>query len=275
MFAELTPLSVATVALLMGTAVLVGFGKTAVSGVGMITVAIFAAVLPSRASTGVLLPLLLVGDVFAVGAYRAHADWRTLVRLIPAVAVGIVLGVVFVSRVDDTVMRRTIGVVVLLLLGMHIVTQRRKQAKATVAVTNAAAVNAADGPGGAAASAPAQHRAHPVASWGYGSMSGFTTMVANAGGTAMSLYLLSARFSVLGFLGTTAWFFFLINLFKVPFSVALGLITPASLKLDLLLAPAVVVGALIGRRVIRNIRQDVFEKLVLATTLLAGLNLLR
>jgi uncharacterized membrane protein YfcA len=115
----------------------------------------------------------------------------------------------------------------------------------------------------------------PLVTWGYGSMSGFTTMVANAGGPAMSLYLLTARFSVLGFMGTTSWFFFAINLLKVPFSVGLGLITRTSLLLDLTLAPAVLIGAWIGRRVLRRIDQKLFERLVLVTTLLAGVNLLR
>ena len=95
-------------ALLAVAAVLVGFAKTAVGGVAAISVAVFAAVLPARESTGVLLPLLLVGDVVAVRSYREHAHWGTLLRLLPAVVVGVLVGVVFVDRVDDTVMRRTI-----------------------------------------------------------------------------------------------------------------------------------------------------------------------
>jgi uncharacterized membrane protein YfcA len=100
-------------------------------------------------------------------------------------------------------------------------------------------------------------------------------MVANAGGPAMSLYLLNARYSVLGFLGTTSWFFFVINMVKVPFSLGLQLITPATLHLDLLLAPAVLVGAWLGRVVITRVPQQVFETLVLVTAMLSGLNLLR
>ncbi len=255
MFADLAPLGWGSLTLLAVAALLAGFAKTAVGGVGLISVATFAAVLPSRVSTGVLLPLLILGDLVAVRAYRAHADWATLARLVPAVGVGVLLGVAFVSRVDDTVMRRAIGGVLLALLALQVAGRRRSRPAEPVAESG---------------------RPTPWwTRWGFGSMSGFTTMVANAGGPAMSLYLLAARFSVLGFLGTTSWFFFVINVLKVPFSVGLGLITPASLRLDLALGPAVLLGAWIGRRVIGRVEQRLFETLVLATTLLAGLNLLR
>jgi hypothetical protein len=181
-------------------------------------------------------------------------DWGTLIRLIPALAVGMVAGVVFIARVDDQVMRRAIGVVLVLLVLLSLVARRRAPRidAGTVIV-----------------------RPRRLASWGYGSLSGFTTMVANAGGPAMSLYLLSARFSVLGFLGTTSWLFFVINILKVPFSVGLGLMTRTSLLLDLCLVPAVLAGTWVGRRAIGRIDQLTFERLVLGTTLLSGLNLLR
>lgn len=251
-FGDLGTLGVATLLLLGLGALLFGFSKTAVGGVGLISVAIFAAVLPSRVSTGVVLPLLLVGDVVAVRAYHAHADWRALLRLIPAVAVGVGFGALFVATVDDAVMRRAIGAVLVGLVALHLAMRRRSRG-----------VDPSERP-----------TPHPVASWGFGSLAGFTTTVANAGGPAMHLYLLNARYSVLGFLGTTSWFFFVINMLKVPFSAGLGLITPSTLALDLLLAPAVLLGTWLGRVAIPHIKQELFERLVLLTTALAGLNLL-
>ncbi len=250
---QLGQIGVGTWALLLVGAVLIGFAKTAIGGMALVSVAIFAAVLPSRLSTGVVLVLLLVGDVVAVRTYHAHADWRALLRLIPAVVVGVGLGVLFIAQVDDTLMRKAIGAVLVLLVGLHVLMRRRQSATAAAPVRTP----------------------HPVAAWGFGSLAGFTTMVANAGGPAMSLYLLSARYSVLGFLGTTSWFFFVINMVKVPFSAGLHLITLDTLRLNLLLAPAVLLGASIGRRVITRVRQETFETLVLATALLSGLNLLR
>lgn len=238
--------------LLAVAALLVGFAKTSIGGVASISVAVFAAVLPARDSTGALLPLLLVGDVVAVRAYRAHADWPTLLRLFPAVVVGVLAGAVFVGRVDDTVMRRTIGVILLALVAVHLwlrLRQRRGR--------------------------PAAGAHGRVATGAYGTLAGFTTMVANAGGAVMSLYLLSAGASVLGFLGTTAWFFLLVNLLKVPFSVGLGLVTPTSLVLDATLVPFVLVGTYVGRRVIARIDHARFEALVLLVIVLSSLPLVR
>lgn len=237
---------------LAAAAVLVGFAKTAVGGVGAISVAVFAAVLPAKESTGALLPLLLVGDLVAVRAYRAHADWVTLLRLVPSVAAGVVVGAVFVARVDDTTMRRTIGAVLLTLVAVHL-WQRR---------------------GGATLTSPSTARRH-LRALVFGVLAGFTTMVANAGGAVMSLYLLSAGLGMLGFLGTTAWFFFAVNAFKVPFSMQLGLISRESLVMDAALLPAVLVGAYLGRVGVKRIDERQFERLVLAFTLVSSLNLLR
>jgi len=244
-------MTLTTFALLGVAALLVGFAKTAIGGVASISVAVFAAVLPARESTGVLLPLLMVGDVVAVASYRAHADWRVLVRLFPSVGVGIVAGTVFVAHVDDDVMRRTIGAVLVVLVGVHLWTRRRPAPPA----------------------ASTRLRRHALAA-AFGLLAGFTTMVANAGGPVMSMYLLAARFPVHQFLGTAAWFFLAVNVAKVPFSVGLGLITVPSLTLDLVLAPAVVVGALVGRRVARHIAQGLFDRLVLVLTVVSSVYLL-
>jgi uncharacterized membrane protein YfcA len=237
---------------LLVAAVSVGFAKTAIGGFGAIAVAIFASVLPARESTGALLPLLLVGDLMAVAAYRAHADWRILLRLLPSVLVGVLLGTLFVARVDDDVMRRTIGAVLIVLVGLHVWTRRRPT---PIAV-------------------PTPLRRHALAAL-FGLLAGFTTMVANAGGSVMSLYLLTTGLTMLGFLGTGAMFFFVVNAAKVPFSVGLGLITWSSLRLDALLAPAVLLGAWLGRRTIHRIDEALFERLVLVFTVVSALNLLR
>lgn len=266
--------SLAELALLLLAAALVGFAKTAIGGVASISVAIFAAVLPARESTGSLLPLLILGDLFALSAYRSHVDVRTLLRLVPTVVVGIAAGAYFVSRVDDLVMRRTIGVVLLGLVGVNLWTRARRAvatvpagaADAGTAAPVAPAVPAADGP------SPLRRRAAAAV---YGSLTGFTTMVANAGGPVMSLYMLATRMPMLAFLGTGAWLFAVFNLVKVPFMVGLGLLTPGSLVLDAALAPALFVGALVGRRVIRRIDQAMFERVVLVVTVLSSLNLVR
>jgi uncharacterized membrane protein YfcA len=205
--------------LLAVAAVIVGLGKTAVPGATTIAVAIFAAVLPARQSTGTLLLLLIVADVFAVLAYRRHADWRALLRLAPAVIVGLGLGVVFLAFADDAGVKRVIGVILLVVIAITLL--RRRMAPAV-----------------------------------------------------MSMYVLAARFSVKQFLGTAAWFFALVNLSKVPFSIGLGLITVPGVLLDLVLVPLVIAGALGGRWIADRIDQALFERLVIVFTIVGAVYLL-
>ncbi|WP_406471382.1 sulfite exporter TauE/SafE family protein [Streptomyces sp. NBC_01615] len=241
-------------AALAAAALLVGFSKTAVSGANTVSLAIFAAVLPARASTGVLLPILIVGDVLAVLTYRRHAHWPTLWRLFPAVAAGVVLGTLFLVWADDGVVRTSIGAILLL---MAAVTMWRRRAAAQD-----------DEPDSVAS------RSGRIKARSYGVLGGFTTMVANAGGPVMSMYLLSAGFRKLGFLGTSAFFFLIVNVSKVPFSVGLGLIDGHSLLLDAALAAFVVPGAFIGKWAVNRINQLLFERLVIAATVVGGVQLL-
>ncbi|MGW7074791.1 sulfite exporter TauE/SafE family protein [Streptomyces sp. NPDC054866] len=240
-------------AALAAAAVLVGFSKTAVSGANTVSLAVFAAVLPARESTGVLLPILIAGDVLAVLTYRRHAHWPTLWRLFPAVAGGVVVGTVFLMWADDAVVRTSIGAILLMMAAVTL-WRRRVPADET---------EASHPSRGSRLKAPS-----------YGVLGGFTTMVANAGGPVMSMYLLSAGFQKLGFLGTSAWFFLIVNTSKVPFSVGLGLIDAHSLLLDAALVLFVVPGALIGKAAVHRINQRLFERLVIGATVLGGLQLL-
>ncbi|AZM74250.1 sulfite exporter TauE/SafE family protein [Streptomyces sp. KPB2] len=235
-------------------ALLVGFSKTAVSGANTVSLAIFAAVLPARASTGILLPVLIAGDVLAVLTYRRHAHWPTLWRLFPAVGVGVVVGTLFLVWADDAVVRTSIGVILLFMAGVTV--WRRRQADAAGRPDEVAS------------------RTGRAKARSYGVLGGFTTMVANAGGPVMSMYLLSAGFRKLGFLGTSAFFFLIVNVSKLPFSAGLGLIDGHSLLLDAVLVVFVVPGALLGKWAVNRINQRLFERLVIAATVVGGLQLL-
>ncbi|MEU6673540.1 sulfite exporter TauE/SafE family protein [Streptomyces sp. NPDC046925] len=249
-------------AVLAAATLLVGFSKTAVSGANTVSLAVFAAVLPARDSTGVLLPILIAGDVLAVLTYRRHAHWPTLWRLFPAVAGGVVVGTVFLMWADDAAVRTSIGAILLL---MAAVTLWRRRAAAEEA-------EASGSSGSSGSSRPS--RGARLKAPSYGVLGGFTTMVANAGGPVMSMYLLSAGFRKLSFLGTSAWFFLIVNTSKVPFSVGLGLIDWHSLLLDAALVLFVVPGALIGKAAVHRINQRLFEQLVIGATILGGLQLL-
>jgi uncharacterized membrane protein YfcA len=233
-------------------AFLVGLSKTGVAGLGVLSVALFALILPARESVGVVLVVLLCADVVAVTAYRREASWRHLLRLFPWAAAGIVLGYLVVGRIDDTQVRRLIGAILLAITVVHVLRRARGNA----------AVQPAD---------------RPRSIWFaplVGMTAGFTTMVANAAGPIMILYLLAMGLPKLEFIGTSAWFFFAANLFKVPFSYSLGLIDVGSLGIDLPLIPFAVVGALFGRVIVRYIDQRVFEVLALLLTVVAAVRLL-
>lgn len=244
---ELDPAQWLTVVLAL---LLVGAAKTSFSGLGVVAVALFALALPARESTGALLPLLLLGDVLAVLLYRRHADWRRLGRLLPWVAGGVALGALVLGRVDDVQVRRLIGLTLLVVLATALVQRRLRRA--------------------------AEH-VPPEARWlvpVVGVLAGALTMVANAAGPLMSLYLLAAGLPVLSFLGTSAWFFLVVNAFKLPFSVGLGLITGPSLVLAVLTSPAVLIGAHLGRVLVGRVDQVRFERITLALTFGAAVRLL-
>ena len=247
---DLATLSVAAWLVLVVGAFVIGFSKTAIGGLVMVAVALFAAVLPARWSTGVALLLLIVGDLFAIRAYTRYADWKVLRGLAPWVAVGIVGGALFLRFAGDTAVKRTIGAILVVLVLVSIVRKLRSTAADEVAPPST-----------------------PLEA-GAGIGSGFMSMVANAG-SLIYLYLLRLRLPMLTFLGTGAWYFFVVNLVKVPISFGLGLITSTTLVMTLVLSPAVAVGAVVGRFAVKKLTLAAFEWIVLVVTLVASLNLLR
>lgn len=227
-----------------------GLSKTGIIGLGILPVALFANVLPARESTGALLPLLLCGDIFGVVYFRKHASWPHLWRLFPWVIAGVIAGYFTLGQVNNRQVQRMIGVILLAMLALNWWRGRQK--------------------GDLAARLP--HSAWFAATIGI--LAGFATMMANAAGPVMIIYLLALGLPKLVFLGTAAWFFMLVNVFKVPLSVNLGLITPASLVMDGILLFALVPGALLGPRILQHINQRAFENMVLILTLAGVVRLL-
>jgi uncharacterized protein len=228
-------------------ALLVGFSKTGISGLGMLFVVMFAQLMPAKQATGVVLPLLCFGDLIAVLSYRQHAQWRHVWRLFPWTAAGVIAGWLAMNHIDERQARYLIGGIVLSLVGVHLFRRAR---------------------GGGH---EAEHGVWfpPI----IGILAGFTTLVANAAGPLMAIYLLAMRLPKMEYVGTAAVFFFLMNLFKVPFMVELGLINRSSLGLNLALAPAVFVGAMVGRKLLPKINQRIFENLALTLAVIAAIDL--
>lgn len=237
--------------LLFAGAFVVGLSKTGIAGLSILFVGLLANVMPARQSTGVILPMLILGDVAGVLLYRRHTEWRHLWKLFPWTAAGVVAGWLALGRIDDSQTKRLVGAILALMIAVHY-WRKFRAAKVEAEVAHAPAWIAA----------------------GTGLLAGFTTLVANAAGSVMTIYLLAMRLPKLGFLGTNAVFFLLLNWFKVPFMVNLGLINRESLALNLKLAPAVVAGCLLGRFAADRMNQRVFETTALVLTAVAALKLL-
>jgi len=233
-------------------AFLVGLSKTGIPGLGILNVAIFTLVFPARESVGLVLVILICGDIVAVSTYRRDASWPHLLRLFPWAAAGVILGYFALGRVDDIQMRHLIGVILLSLVVFQYLRSRRP------ALPDSGAQ-------------PPPPWLAPIA----GITAGFTTMVANAAGPVMVLYLLAMRLPKIVFVGTAAWYFLVLNVFKVPFSASLGLINPASLSVALLLGPFAMIGALVGRPIVERLNQRLFELTTLALTFGAALLMVR
>ncbi|MDF2440791.1 MAG: uncharacterized protein JWN98_1775 [Abditibacteriota bacterium] len=222
--------------------------------------AVFATIVPAKLSSGLVLPILIAADIVAVLAYRRHAVWSHLWGLFPWAALGIGTGYAYFrltqnqsAQTQDAQMSKLIGLILITMVGVHL--WRKWRAKANQ--------EAAD----EVPSSPAF-----VASTGI--FGGFTTLVANAAGPVMTLYLLSMRLPKMEFLGTGAWYFFLLNCFKVPFMANLGLVNARSLALDLPLMATAMGGALFGRKLLPYINQQLFESMALGFTVLASIKLL-
>lgn len=235
-----------TIAALAGLGL--GISKSGFGGMAMIGILLMAQIIPARESTGVILPMLILADVFAVRAFHHHAVWRVLWRIMPAAVAGVILGWVAMPLIPASMFAPVIGWIVTALLALMILQKCSSRLQKIAAE-------------------------HPAIAWPLGVMAGFTTMVANAAGAVMTIYLLACRLPKYEFVGTAAWFFFLINVFKIPFSASLGLITPRTLLFNATLAPAVIAGVFLGRYLLGKINQRAFEWLLIAMALAGSLRL--
>ena len=242
---ELTPFAWASIAV---GAFFVGAAKTGVVGGGIVAVPLMALAFPAKASTGLLLPILSTGDILAVILYRYHARWGDIARLLPCTLIGIAGGVVFMNHVTDAQLTPFIGALVLVMLTASLLMQQFAK--------------------------NADVSGHPAFAWAMGILAGFATMTANAAGPVMAVYLLARGFDKTKFVGTCAWFFFIVNLCKMPFSAGLGLITRESLTINALMIPVVFAGGFAGYYAIRVMSQKFFTVMVRVLATLAAIRLL-
>src|SRR5262245_55768167 len=225
-------------------AFLLGVGKTGAPGVGTLTAPLMVLTVGNaKLSPAWTAPILIVADIFAVAYWRRHADAKALFSLVPWVAVGMAAGG-FALGFSEQVVRRIVAAIVWTMIGVNIV----RRLKSDVQVEGYAPV--------------------------YGVAAGFATTVATSSGPVMSVYLLTKRLPKERFVATGAWFFFAVNVAKLPIYAIHRLFSPASLVFGAIMVPPVVCGAVVGLWLVRRIPQRAFELLILALTAFSSLFLL-
>ena len=229
--------------------IMVGVAKTGIPGVGVLIVPLMAMVLPTGASIGFVLGILMIGDLFAIIYHRRNAEWRYMLHLLPAAVAGIVTGYFLLGTIDERQLRTMIGVITLVMLAVNYWRERDRTEETKV----------------------------PTQWWfaaGIGFIAGIISMMANAAGPIMLIYLLAMRLPKIEFVGTGAWFFFIVNWIKVPFSAHLALMTPETIKVNLIMVPFVAAGAVLGIFLLHRVPQKAFNAIVEILAVVAAVKLM-
>lgn len=216
---------------------LVGISKTGVPGAGVLAVPLLASVMPAKESTGFLLPILIAADLFAIVYWRRNVDWRKLARLLPWTLTGVVFGFIGLRYISSRQLMPVIGLIVLVMISLNWWRNSRP---------------------GEAPALPTSHWFAAVT----GILAGTTSMMANAAGPIMVIYMIAMKMEKKELIGTTAWFFFILNLSKTPFSGRLELITFTSLKTNLALLPCILAGGIIGILLVHRLPQRLFNRIL-------------
>jgi uncharacterized protein len=225
--------------------ILIGMSKSGLTGAGLMVVPIMAGIFGGKVSVGVLLPMLIVADIFAVIYYNRHANWRYVFMALPWAIAGVIIGTLFGKNINDAQFSAVLAIIII--VGIILMLWQDIQLK-NIAIPD---------------------------KWWFaailGLAGGFTTMVGNAAGPVMSLYLLSMRLPKNNFIGTAAWFFFIINLIKVPFHVfAWETISIHTLKIDMLVIPAIIIGIVSGIRIVKLFPEKAYRYFIIISTVVSA-----
>lgn len=225
----------------------IGMSKTGLAGAGMLVVPIMASVFGAKESTGIVLPMLVMADIFGVSYYNRHAEIRYLIKLAPSTVLGVAVGIWVGDVIEGDQFTILLAIVILFGVGITI---WQEVTRSKLIVHNLFFASIA------------------------GSLGGFTTMIGNAAGPVMSIYFLSMGLPKNNFIGTSAWFFFLVNVFKVPFHITIwNTITWDTFQFNLLMLPLIIVGALVGIKIVKLIPEKPYRIFILVTIVLASLKL--
>lgn len=228
---------------LWGCAIIIGMSKTGIQGITTLAIPILALLFGGKPSTGIILPMLCMADLAAVTYYRRSAQWKYILRLLPSAIAGFFVALAVDRVVPASQFNRLMALCILASLAVMLRPGQQSPGRTT-------------------------------SRWWYGPLfglaGGFTTMIGNAAGPVMSVYLLSVRLPKYAFVGTSAWFFLIVNYLKIPLQVfAWHNITAQTVLLDLFLLPGILLGAWLGILLVRRLPEHGYRKMIVSLTVLS------
>lgn len=229
-------------------AFVMGVSKSGIKGIAIITVTLMALSFGAKESTGLIVPLLIVGDIFAVIYYNRHTQWKYIFRFLPWMMLGVLIGVAVGKDLDEQTFKFGMAFIILASVLMMYWWDRKKSKKAPTHFAFAGSI---------------------------GVMAGITTMIGNLSGAFSNIFFLAMRLPKNEFIGTAAWLFFIINIFKLPFHIFVWeTITPETLLINLKLVPGILIGLFVGVRLVKIIKDDFYRKMILVLTALGAILIL-
>jgi uncharacterized protein len=234
-----------SIAIIIATALLIGMAKTGVHGAGMLSVPLLAIVFGGKSSSGLMLPILVIADVLGVWYYHRHASFKHLKILFPWAALGVIAG----SWAGDYIPEETFRIIMAVTIFSSLIAMIWLEL-------------------GGKEKIPDNIYFGILA----GFLAGFTSMIGNLAGTVMVIYFLSMRLPKNVFIGTTAWFFLVVNWFKVPFHVWVWhTINKESCIMALELIPVIVLGAYLGVVFVKKMSENVYRWFLVGMTAVAAI----
>ncbi|MCX6837400.1 MAG: sulfite exporter TauE/SafE family protein [Verrucomicrobia bacterium] len=228
----------------------IGMSKAGLSGTSTLNVVLMAKIFGAKESVGVILPMLIAADFMGYFLNRQGGTWRRILPILPPAIVGVIVGWVLLGKFDNAMARSVIGWIIIALLVFNWLLNKRRQD--FIALTE-----------------------HQGFTWTMGFLAGVVTMLANAAGPVMTVYLLAQHLEKKEHLGVFSRYFLFVNLFKVPFSADLGIINPKSLMTNLTLMPGVILGVFLGWWILKKLPQKLFENVLFWLTAFAAVWLIR
>jgi uncharacterized membrane protein YfcA len=227
---------------------LLGLSKSGIKGIGILIVVILAFVFGEKASTGILLPMLIIADIFAVTYYHRHAQWKYIKKLMPWMVIGVLLGVWLGNDISEEIFKKLMAIIIIGSVVILFYSENRKSSKIPTS---------------------------RIFSSSAGLLAGFTTMIGNLAGPIANIYFLAIRLPKNEFIGTAAWLFFIINIFKLPFHFFVWkTVSVETLVLNSVLVPVLLLGFFMGVSLVKLISNLHYRRFILAVTAIGALILL-